>query len=196
MRTGKWRENSIAWGLVLLWHLLLLWVLARASRIQPSHDDDPAMQVVYVSVPEPVASVRMDRAPAAHRPPLRARRSRLQADAQTAPALQAVDVQPAVGVVFDTASVSMQQYPIDFARHNPLADRPLSLAAAGRARFRMKPARSLQSVVATIGAYIAPRGYDPDPCPRNLENIGNLMAGQDRQALEQELDFERRHCRP
>jgi hypothetical protein len=87
--------------------------------------------------------------------------------------------------------------PIDFGARDPFATRPKQLLVPGSGRFRMRPTRSPKDLVAAVGGYLlAPRGYDADPCPRNRENIGNMMVGGDSASLQQEIDFERRHCRP
>jgi hypothetical protein len=200
MRTGTWRDRGIACGIVLAWHLLLGWVLVRAWRIEPSGNDGDALQVVYVAVPiaAPTAAVskprtRSSRQPARHppRPPDTADRpARTPAPVNAPRALSAV--------LLDQAGIeARRQAPIDFGARDPFAQRPTPLADVAAGRFRMQPARSPSDRVAAVGGFLlAPRGYDADPCPRNRENIGGLMAAGDSAALRQELEFERRHCRP
>lgn len=202
MRTGKWRDHGIALGVVLAWHILLGWVLVRALRIEPSRNDEDALQIVYVTVPASAlpSTAHVARIPAArqqYRPrpePVHAGTANLRASA----APQPVDAPSLSAVFLDQAHTwAQQQAPIDFASHDPLASRPKQLPVAATKRFRMKPQHSPRDLVAAVGGYLfAPKGYNTDPCPRNRENIGNLMAGQDSQALQQELDFEREHCRP
>lgn len=202
MQTGKWRDRGIAWGVVLVWHMLAGWVLMRAVRIEPSRSDEDVFQLIYVTAAAPplAAIARASRTAAARqqrlpRPkPVQVETAGLNASA----APQSVDASPLSAVFLDQVhSLAQQQAPIDFASRDPLASRPKRLSGAVTDRFRMKTQRSPSNLVAAVGAYLfAPKGYDADPCPRNRENIGNLMAGQDSQALQQELDFERRHCRP
>lgn len=202
MRTGKWRDRGIALGVVLAWHILLGWVLVRALRLEPSPNDEDALQIVYVTAPASAlpATTHAGRPPAARqqrRPPpesVHAETARLRTPAVPHP----VDA-PLLSAVFldQVHTWAQQQAPIDFASHDPLASRPKQLPVAATKRFRMKPQHSPRDLVAAVGGYLfAPKGYNADPCPRNRENIGNLMAGQDSQALQQELDFEREHCRP
>jgi hypothetical protein len=83
-----------------------------------------------------------------------------------------------------------------FAQHG--FDRPPpELPGAGSQNFRMRSQITPQSVVVWVSKHLFyPPGYAADPCPRNNENIGNLMAHGDSAAIQQEVEFERAHCRP
>lgn len=203
MGTGKWRDRGIALGIVLTWHVCIVWMMMQASYIAPGESDEDALQVVYIEAPAPkrAPSKRAVRTPVA--------RQRPQSQGKALPIETAsLRVVPAASQPEDAQSLSarfleqgralaQQQAPIDFAPRDPFANRPRQLPDAAPERFRMKLQRSPANLVAAVGGYLfAPVGYDPDPCPRNRENIGNLVAGHDRKALQQELDFERRHCRP
>ena len=200
MRTGKWRDAGIACVVVLAWHLMLGWVLLRQWRIEPSRTGDDAIRVVFIqrqivppmlraSTPVPPTNRR-----AARRVPPVATTSPPAAEALP----DRVPPQSMSAMFLDQASAeARRQAPIDFGAHDPFAIRPKQLPTPGAGRFRMRPTRSPKDLVAAIGGYLlAPRGYDADPCPRNRENIGNLMAGGDSASLQQEMEFERRHCRP
>ena len=200
MRTGKWRDAGLACAVVLAWHQVLGGVLLRQLRIEPSHAKDDAIQVVFiephVELPMHGVSIPAPRAP-------RALRRTPQVATTHLPAAKALpDVssprQSLSAVFLDQARAEARlQAPIDFGTRDPFAARPKQLPAAGVGRFRMRPTRSPKDLVAAVGGYLlAPRGYDADPCPRNRENIGNLMAAGDSAALRQEVEFERRHCRP
>lgn len=199
MRTGKWRDHGIAWAMVLAWHGLLVWTLVRTPGTDHQRNHDNALQVVWITAAVPVAVVRAQ-------PPTVVRQQHKQRDkptrietARRAPAApQPADAQPLSATFLDQAhALAQQQAPIDFATRDPLASRPTQLPGAGAGRFRMQPQRSPRDLVAAVGSYLfAPKGYESDPCPRNRENIGNLMTGGDSAVLQQELDIERRHCRP
>ena len=200
MRTGKWRDGGIAWGVVLAWHVLFAWMLVRTARVEHLQDDADALQVVYITAP--AAITRLPRPSDAH-PRRRVRDKPSQVAtiatiARASRATQPVDRKPLSAVFLDEAhTLAQQQAPITFAAREPFASRPTQLPGAGTGRFRMQPQRSPRDLVAAVGGYLfAPKGYESDPCPRNRENIGRAMAGQDPQARQQELDFERRHCRP
>lgn len=199
MRTGKWGNAAIACAVVLAWHLMLGWVLLRQLRIEPSRAGDDAIQVVFIAPrvepPMPSVSRSVPRNRAVRRmPPVAA------ANPAAANALpDALPPGQSISAVFlDQASAeARRQSPIQFGARDPFANRPRQWVTAGAGRFQMRPTRSPKDLVAAVGSYLlAPRGYDADPCPRNRENIGNLMAGGDSASLQQEIDFERRHCRP
>lgn len=199
MRTRTWRNSSIAWGMVLAWHGLLVWTLLRSPGIDHAHNDGRALQVVWITAPVPAAIAGVQ-SPTVARLHSQRRDKRAPIDtARRAPAaLQSADPQPLSATFLEQAhALVQQQASIDFGSRDPLASRPTQLPGAGAGRFRMRPQRSARDLVAAVGGYLfAPKGYESDPCPRNRENIGNMMAGGDSAALQQELEFERRHCRP
>jgi hypothetical protein len=200
MRTGTWRDAGIACAVVVAWHLILGWVLVRQSRIEPSSADDDAIRVVFI---EPSVEPPMIRAstavPRNHR---RAAGRAPQVATTSPPAVKAVPEglppQSMSAMFLDQARAeARRRAPIDFGARDPFATRPKQLPTPGAGRFQMRPMRSPKDLVAAVGGYLlAPRGYDADPCPRNRENIGNLMAAGDSAALWQEMEFDRRHCRP
>ena len=200
MRTGKWRHAGIACVVVLAWHLMLGWVLLRQSRMEPSRAGDDAIRVVFI---RPRVAAPMTRlSPPVPRHPRVVRRTPPVATTSASEAKTLPDALPprqSLSAVFldQVSAEARRQVPIDFGARDPFADRPKQLPTASAGRFRMRPTHSPKDLVAAVGGYLlAPRGYDADPCPRNRENIGNLMAGGDSAALRQEIDFERRHCRP
>jgi len=78
---------------------------------------------------------------------------------------------------------------------DPLADRRARLPGEGGGRFRMRKATTVASVVNGIGRMFG--GRDPDePCRENRRNIGELALDGDSAALQQQLDYEHRLCRP
>jgi hypothetical protein len=200
MRTGKWRDAGIACAVVLAWHVMLGWILLRQFRFEPSPAADAAIRVVFL---EPRAAPPMPRAstPGPHAPAT-VRRTPLVAAAKPLPAKALTAAAPprqslSADFLDQASAEARRQSPIDFGPRDPFAARARQLPAPGAGRFRMRPARSPRDLVAAVGAYLlAPRGYDADPCPRNRENIGNLMAGGDSASLQQEIEFEQRHCRP
>jgi len=79
-----------------------------------------------------------------------------------------------------------------FERANPLSDefRPT------RGHFRFREPLSVAVVVDRIGMVFGGAGYEADPCPQNRRNIAELAPQGDSVALQQEVEFERRYCRP
>lgn len=199
MRTGKWRDRGIAWVAVVLWHAVAGWWLLRTMHISDPRADDEALQIVFVDRPTqtaPAASpvVRhLSRTPRVSHP---ARHARLVTTSPSLDTSPPAATRSLSAVFLDQAHLATEHQPGTSARQ-PWDRVPVQLPGAGTNRFRMRSAITPQSAVAWVSRHLFyPAGYTPDPCPRNRENIGNLMAGTDRQALEQELDFERRHCRP
>lgn len=200
MRTGMWRDRSVAWGTVVLWHAAAGWWLLRMMHVGDLGADDEALQIVYVERPTHAApaapealvrhSLRMPRI----RPP--ARNARVVTTSPSLDTSPPAATRPLSAVFLDQAHLANEHQPETFARQ-PFDSVPVQLPGEGTNRFRMRCAITPQSAVAWVSRQLFyPAGYTPDPCPRNNENIGSLIAGTDRAALEMELDFERRHCRP
>lgn len=202
MRTGKWRDAGSACAMVLAWHLLLGWVLLRESRVDPSRAGDDAIRVVFIQDRVQPPTPESNPAAAAPRDVRRATRpTSRDPSTRPLPAATLPDAPPSQSMsatLLDQAEAeAKRQMPIGFGARDPFATRPQQVPLAGAGRFRMRPTRSPRDLVAAVGGYLfAPRGYDADPCPRNRENIGNLMAAGESAALREEVEFERRHCRP
>lgn len=78
---------------------------------------------------------------------------------------------------------------------DPLADRQVRLPGEGAERFRMRRQASVATVVSGIGRMFGAR--DPDePCSEHRRNIDELALDGDSAALRQQIDYERRRCRP
>jgi hypothetical protein len=204
MRTGKWRDAGIACAVVLAWHLTLGWVLLRQSRIEPTRAADDAIRVVFIQTQVETPMIRSSTAvPRNNRQAARRASRRVLPVATTSPPAakalpDGLPSQSMSAMFLDQARAeARRRAPIDFGARDPFATRPKQLPTPGAGRFQMRPMRSPKDLVAAVGGYLlAPRGYDADPCPRNRENIGNLMAAGDSAALWQEMEFDRRHCRP
>jgi hypothetical protein len=201
MRTGRWRDRSIAGGAALAWHVLIGWYLIQVAPLQVAAVEETALQVIYIPVRAPsrphpvVGAVRSRRAVAA---PAVVRHA-LAVVATASPTLAPlVDGKPLAGTFLDQAHAwAQREAGQNIPPPDPFASRQPHLPGERDGRFRVQRQRSPSDLVAAVGGYLfAPPGYQADPCPRNGTNIGNLMAGQDAKALQQELDFERRHCRP
>jgi hypothetical protein len=187
-------DRSIAWMVVLAWHLLVVrWLLHALPAMQRTRED-PAIQVVYVSRPPAARPQRVlpahgSRRSAAHSP---------RQPSQVAPpraTMVARAIPLSAPVLLDPTLVVAQ--PLPALPPDPFADHPPRLPGEGPGRFRMRDPITPARAVAWLGSHIlAPRGYTADPCARNRANIGNLMSGQDPSALQQEIDFQRRHCLP
>ncbi|WP_152566154.1 hypothetical protein [Lysobacter antibioticus] len=68
------------------------------------------------------------------------------------------------------------------------------LPGQGARRFRMQPPNSIARTVERVGRLFGGRGEDP--CLRTRDNIGELAVQGDSTALQRELEYERRLCRP
>lgn len=81
------------------------------------------------------------------------------------------------------------------AAPDPLADRTVRLPGRAVHRFRMSEPMSAARAVARVGQLFG--GSDPaEPCRSNRAQIAALGTQGDSKRLQQELDFERRLCRP
>jgi len=179
------------------------WYLIRVAPLQVAAVDGTALQVIYIAARLParphhvarvVSSRRVSEAPALvrHEPSVVATQPVSPAPAPP------VDARTLSATFLDQAHARAQrEAEQNIPPPDPFARRQPHLPGARDGRFRMQRQRSPRDFVAAVGSYLfAPVGYQADPCPRNRNNIGNLMAGQDSKALQQELDFERRDCRP
>lgn len=81
------------------------------------------------------------------------------------------------------------------ASRDPLADRVTRLPGQAVNRFRMREPMSAARAVAMVGQLFG--GNDPaEPCRSNRSEIAALGTQGDSKRLQQELDYERRWCRP
>ena len=200
MQTGKWRERSIAWGAVVLWHAVAGWWLLRTMHVEGARLDDEALQIVFVGrttapAPAPAAAVlrHLSRTRRIRSPVRSARMVTISPSVDTSPP---ESTRPLSAVFLDQAHLATEHQPGTFERE-PLDRIPVPLPGEGTDRFRMRSAITPQSAIVWVSKHLFyPVGYTADPCPRTRENIGNLGAGGDVAALQQEVEFERRHCRP
>lgn len=203
MQARTWRDRSIAWSVVLAWHLFAGWWLLHALPDARRSQSDDTLRVVYVAVPLPSPPP----------PPLQVREVavREQPD-ETAHALpqqspiatiagkpDSDSISPTSPSLVDQARTLVRQH-ADAATtftNDPLANRPAHIPAADAGRFRMRAEITPASAIAWVGKHItAPAGYEQDPCPRNKRNIAGLLAQGDSSRLQMELEYERRHCQP
>lgn len=85
--------------------------------------------------------------------------------------------------------------PVTTTPADPFAQRIAPLPGEGGERFRMRRQTSVATVVDGIGRMFGAR--DPDePCRENRRNISDLALDGDSAVLQQQLDYERRLCRP
>jgi len=145
----------------------------------------------------------------AHPPPQTQRQTRARGPARVASRQRAEPVVPPVDARRDAAAPTGPERPLPavyleqmrdsaqpaVAIADPLADRRARLPGEGGGRFRMRQPTSVASVVNGIGRMFG--GGDPDePCRENRRNIGELALDGDSAALQQQLDYEHRLCRP
>jgi hypothetical protein len=199
MQTGTWRDRGIALGAVLLWHVMVGWWLLQTLNLDEDTVDANALQIVYVDRPVPPAPVRVV---TTHHParisPIAPTTRETQIVAATPPqdTLPPATARPLSAVFLDQSRLAARHESGAFAQHG--FDRPPpELPGAGSQNFRMRSQITPQSAVVWVSKHLFyPPGYAADPCPRNNENIGNLMAHGDSAAIQQEVEFERAHCRP
>ncbi|MEO5565236.1 MAG: hypothetical protein ABIR05_01020 [Luteimonas sp.] len=200
MQTGKWRDRTIAVGLVLGWHALVGWWLLHLPPLRENGASE-AIQVVFVTLPPP--PVREPSTAARHRTrsespqhaaPVPASRHLANA---TAGASADVPALPNARALLAQALDTVRNQAAPQLRSDPLADRPTRLPGRNDGRFRFQRALTPADVVAGIGALLFyPPGYESDQCPRNGRNLANLLAAGDSPALREAVEYERRFCRP
>jgi hypothetical protein len=199
MRTGKWRERSVAWVAVMLWHALAGWWLLRTMHIGDARADDEALQIVFVDRPtEPAPAAapavrHLSRTPRIRAPATNERVVTTSPSLDTSPPAATRSLS---AVFLDQAHLATEHQPGTFVRR-PWDKVPVRLPGEDSQRFRMRSQITPQSAVVWVSKHLFyPPGYAADPCPHNKENIGNLMANGDSAAMQQEVEFERAHCRP
>lgn len=201
MQTRTWRDQGIAWSVVLAWHLLAGWWLLHALPDVRRGKSDDALRVVYVPIPlpsPPPPPLQVRDVPAPRHPGDTTRAPRRQPPMATLANEPDIASPPSPSLV-DQARILVRQHADDATTftNDPLADRPAHMPAAVAGRFRMHAAITPASAIAWVGRHLtAPAGYEQDPCPRNKRNIAGLLAQGDSSRLQMELEYEQRHCQP
>src|SRR5688572_14067871 len=201
------RDHVIASIIAVLAHVLLAWGLTRLLRGEIVSDArevgrSHAIRIEFIHRPSRGGLPGPSAAPAAVAPvgPVRERSTSRPPPSPAADASAAMaEAAPLSAVLLGQAQrwaeqkVTSETGPGDaFERVNPLADelRPR------HGRFRFREPISVASVVGKVGKAFSPPGYEADPCLQNRRNIAELATQGDSSALQQDVDFERRHCRP
>lgn len=178
----------------------LIWGLAKAMRpIVPASADEPARPIQIVWLPREAPQVpRVGTAPA--RAPDRIAHGRAAPRPQVASASTTAapsTATPGPSRAMSAVYVMQARDPLREAppAAYPFANRNVRLPGEGSERFRMREPTSAASVVAGIGRMFGAR--DPDePCREHRRNIGDLALDGDSRELQQQLEYERRYCRP
>lgn len=200
------RDHVVASIIVVLVHLLLAWALIRllegpiVSDARDDGDDSHATRIEFIHRP-----VRAGRpVPSTAGAPVTPLRERITpAPAQPAPPAIASDAMteaaPMSAVLLGQAQrwaeqkANAETAPGNaFERVSPLSDE-LRLR---RGHFRFREPTPVASIVGGIGKAFAPPGYEADPCLQYRRNIAELAPQGDSAALQHDVEFERRHCRP
>ncbi|TWI14425.1 hypothetical protein [Aerolutibacter ruishenii] len=203
-RETRW-ERGMATLLALALNGWAVWALATAMQPTPAPEAAPAvLQVAWVRQREPGALVH---APA---PPQRLASARPTQEHPPTHGTQPLPAPPpakhsdptlptpvrplsAVYVAQLRQAMHAEGNGIDF--HDPLADRPAQVPGQAANRFRMRTPMSPARAVAMVGMLFG--GSDPaEPCRSNRARIAGLGTAGNSERLQQELDFERRWCRP
>lgn len=182
------------------------WALSQAMRSAPGpHPDAVILQAVWLPrhVPEPpaVASIpsrplatrTIQRRPQAPTPPDAVRP---HAAAQGPSPTQPTDARPMSAVYLaQIRQVAGEAMDDAIAPQDPLANRIARLPGKAANRFRMREPMSPARAVAMAGRLFG--GSDPgEPCRSNRAEIAALATQGDSARLQQEVDVERRWCRP
>ena len=196
-------DHVIAAIIVVIIHLVTAWGLARLLRGEASTEVTSATHVTRIHFIH-----RPRQPPATAMPPPTGmespRRRRSTASVSNPPPDEHVEAAPARSGALSAVLIGQarqwarQQARSEaghgdaFGRANPLSDefRPT------HGRFRFREPLSVATVVDKIGMVFGGAGYEADPCPQNRRNIAELAPQGESAALQQEVEFERRYCRP
>jgi hypothetical protein len=204
--TGKFRRDRMIAATVALvvngliaWELRDLLVPTRTTMDEASD----ALQVVWIAPPPPRPDIAS--AIALRRPATKNRSALPIAPPVAAPA--PLEVSPSTQSVVPTPSRSMAAVYLQQARRwaadrplptgpkDPFANRPVALARQAKSRFRLARPISPADVVASVGVLFGGSGYTTDDCGAIDERLLGLVVAGDDQAVQQDLDYERRNCR-
>lgn len=206
MRGMGW-ESGIAAAVALAINALALWALS--AVIRQGRLAEPAgspLQVVWItrpsaqSMPSATQSGEVPAQPQAMRRP---RTPPIPPPGAVAapPALQASTAAEPKGartlsaVYLAQARQQAQAAAEPFSTPDPLADRAVQLPGRTAGTFRMREPMSPARAVAIVGLLFG--ANDPkEPCRSNRARIADLGTAGESGRLQQELDFERRWCRP
>ncbi|WP_408952755.1 hypothetical protein [Lysobacter sp. Hz 25] len=207
-------ERALAWTVVALVHAGLIWAALQLRRPADPVDSEASLTVILLR-PAPASPSRPNEAvgtpPARDSPKKTTPRSpRPAVVPEVAAPLQ---ITPPHAVPGDTAEpaeatglaairidrnaldpAGATRAPWDAPAPDLLASRMPVLPGQGARRFRMQPPNSIARTVERVGRLFGGRGEDP--CVRTRDNIGELAVQGDSAALQRELEYERRLCRP
>ncbi|WP_223619803.1 hypothetical protein [Lysobacter sp. ESA13C] len=207
-------ERALAWTVVALVHAGLIWAALQLRRPADPVDSEASLTVILLrpaasSPSRPNEAVRT--APARDLPKKTAPRSprpafipEAAAPLQIAPpqAAPIATTEPAEATGLTAIRIDRNaldpagatRAPWDAPAPDLLASRMPVLPGQGARRFRMQPPNSIARTVERVGRLFGGRGEDP--CLRTRDNIGELAVQGDSTALQRELEYERRLCRP
>jgi hypothetical protein len=196
-----WRsESALALAVTLLANAGLFWGLSRMMQPRvPEIVADKALEVIWIArtSPRPAASAASAPRPVAastSRPP-RSVTAHTESTKPTASETAALDAARSMSALYLMQARQAEAETGVPGVRDPLADRQARLPGEGSARFRMKSQTSVASVVSAVGGLFGAR--DPDePCREHRRNIGDLALDGDGAALQDQIEYERRFCRP
>ncbi|MGO1000130.1 hypothetical protein [Lysobacter sp. CA196] len=207
-------ERVLAWTVVALVHAGLIWAALQLRRPADPIDSEASLTVIVL---RPAAS-SSSRPNEAVRTPVARALSNPATPRSPRPAFIPEPAAPAQAVLQHAAptdstepteATGLTAIRIDRSRLDPagatpapwdapapdlLASRAPVLPGQGARRFRMQPPNSIAATVERVGRLFGGRGEDP--CLRTRDNIGELAVQGDSAALQRELAYERRLCRP
>lgn len=194
-------ERALAWSVVAAIHALLFWGAAQLRVASSSDESSAPLALIYLPAPQPQRALPIvEPLPRTVAPkPLSSIAAPPRASAKTIASLQTeaespTDAAAPTGLIAIEIPPSAPRTPWDAPTVNAFDREPPPLPGQGAQRFKMAPPRSLASTVENIGRLFGGRGEDP--CARTRDNIRELGVQGDSAALQREVDYERRYCRP
>lgn len=203
--TGRFRRDRMIAAMVALmvngliaWELQDLLMPARA----PMPEATDALQVVWIAA-RPPRDVSLAVGP--RRPTTRSRTTvsiapPVAVDAPpegsaNEPSVDPGPSRPMAAVYLQQARQWAAERPEPTAPRDRFANRPVALAQQAKSRFRLARTISPAEVVASVGVLFGGSGYATDDCGAIDERLLGLVVAGDGQAVQQDLDYERRNCR-
>lgn len=202
-RRSRWDE-VVAAMVALAVNGWLAWQLHALLSPQPAAmvvEAEPLQVVLVAAVPRRAVVVAVARRHAAtgNPSPVVARALEARARPEVAPPEPPADLTPArpmTAVYVQQAGQWAAQHPQETLPDDPFANRHVPLASQSRSRFRLSRPITTADALAKIGRLFAGDGYTTDDCAAIRGRVVGLVAGGDAAAAQQDLDYERRYCRP
>ena len=198
------RDRSVAATAALVVNAAIVYGLQGLLSYRDAAVDAGApLQVVWIAaarlpdvalVPLPATATKSASARALSLRPAPMRATAATAVPPRSPVPDPAPSRPLSAVYLQQARQWAEQHPAAAAPADPFANRPVPLSHQAGSRFRLARPRAPADAVAMVGRLFGGDGYTTDDCALIRGRISGLVAAGDQQAVQQDLDYQRRHC--